>query len=181
MPVVTTDRKYVKRSVHSDYGMQHYYRFYSKQKNLKKAHSKLTSTEFGKIIKIFMSKAVHEVCTNNLEVKLPCSLGYISVIKKKYKPGVVTGKTGKTIITKMPIDWKSTIEMWNEFPEAKKEKKLLYYRNKETQGYIMKWNWFQKTSQVKNLYCYKFRPSRDNKRKLAKAIKDEATDYFVKY
>ena len=93
-----------------------------------------------------------------LSYKIPYGMGNIRVAKRK-----VNLRTARRI----PIDWESTF----------KYNKKIYCLNEHTDGFRYFFYW-SKPNNYKHKYLYRLVFTRQNKRKLAKLIKEYNKDYF---
>lgn len=100
-------------------------------------------------------------------VPLPGKLGTLEVIGKKQKPRLVDDE-----IKGLAPNWSETKKLWDKNPKAKKEKKLVYHTNYETDGYRYKFFWSKKRVLVENKSLYTLKMTRKNKRTLSKNIKN---------
>lgn len=108
------------------------------------------------------------------EIKLPKSLGVVSIIGRKQKLVVEEGK-----IKGLAPDWKGTKELWLKDSKAKTNKQLVYHFNEETSGIRYKFNWSKNRVFMQNKSMYRLIMTRANKRALAKLIK-EGKEYLIK-
>jgi hypothetical protein len=106
-------------------------------------------SEFYKLI----SKAIID---DGVKFKLPFALGEVYIIKRKIR-----------CTSRMPIDWALTV----------KEGRRVYNFNEHTAGFGYKFFW-TKPYKVVNKFMYRLVFTRENKRHLAKAIKQHRIDYF---
>lgn len=90
----------------------------------KNSKYKLEHKEYLRVLNALIQAFVDDLA-ELLIVKLPQGLGVLRIIEKVYTPTV--GKDGK-ITGLPPIDWGSTIKLWEKDEEAKKEKLLLRYK-----------------------------------------------------
>ena len=140
-----------------------------------KSSYNLSKEKFAEVVSIMNTTMVENMITNNFVITLPFRLGNISIVKNKQNNTVeedgTLSKKGRA------IDWKSTMDLWKENPEAKEEKTLIYFTNPHTGGFICKWKWYRKAPYAKNSRFYKFYPLRKWKRLLAKVLKNPLNDY----
>jgi hypothetical protein len=107
-------------------------------------------------------------------------LGVIGIRKNKIK--IKVSDTGD-VVTNAPIDFKSTMDLWEENKEAKEKKLLIRHINQHTKKYIHRWYWDKGDANFRNKTAYSFIPSRANKRNLAKILKDEESevDFYTRH
>lgn len=92
------------------------------------------------------------------EVKLPCRLGTLSIVK--HQPKEFTGKS-------LRWDWKAT----------KESGKPVYLLNEHSDYYKYRFFWSKQNCLLTNKSKYQFIASRQNKRDLAKLIFNKEKDY----
>lgn len=104
------------------------------------------------------------------------SLGSIGVRGNKVVPTL----NEKGDIVGLAPDWKKTIALWNENPEAKERKEKVYCFNEHTNGirYRLVWHKARMILPNKSLYMLTF--SRDNKRELVRLLKEENREFVEK-
>lgn len=140
-----------------DYNYDDIYKYYTN--NYKK---KTTLNEYKSLCYEFNQLLSHEIITNSLEFKMPFRMGNIRIKSNKHK---IVIKDGKVDTQKMSIDWPSSHKMWREeWPNlsyneimAIPHKKVLVYTNDHSNGYIMKWWWDRRLSNMKNQSVYVFK------------------------
>lgn len=141
----------------------------------------VNKTLYTKIIRK-CNKLVSEMIINEAyDFRLGGRLGYLSV--KKLKPKLTLKTDGSLDVKKsiLKVDWYKTRELWKSNPDALKNKKVIYYENKHTEGYTYGWRWDKKPSKVKNKNVYSFKATRDNSRAINIALKNNKNiDYFEK-
>lgn len=118
------------------------------------------------IVHSFLKFIMNEVY-NGEKVALPQRLGTINVIGKKIKAGI-DKETGQ--IKNLAPDWVRTKELWENCPECKENKQLVFHLNEHTNGVRYRINWSKKNVLVKNKTMYSLIFTRDNKRALHKLI-----------
>lgn len=99
-----------------------------------------------------------EIIENGKEVKLPCRLGTLQIVK--HKPKEWTGKS-------LRIDYHA----------SKIYGKIIYHLNEITNGYKFRYYWNKQNMLTKNKTKYQLVMTRDNKRKLAYILKNRIRDY----
>lgn len=111
----------------------------------------------AKYNKFLVQKVIegHKVC-------LPSRLGYLSIVGKKIE--IRSDKKG------LAPDWVSTKKYWEENPEAKEKKTLLYHLNLHSDMTRYKFRWSKNKVWLKNKSLYNLRMTRANKRAVHKAI-----------
>jgi hypothetical protein len=118
----------------------------------------VTYEEYVSICSIFYKEMSRLIIDEGSHFKLPFALGEVFVRKRKPK-----------INSKLPIDWLLSTVLH----------KRVYNFNEHTGGYTYKFFWTKPYSVV-NKFMYRLVFTRDNKRRLAKVIKEQHKDYFEK-
>ena len=124
-------------------------------------------------------KLREEILLNSFDFNLPFRMGMLGIRKRKLTPYI--NKDGK-VINPLPVDWKSTLDLWEEDPQAKADKKLVRHYNEHTGGFIAEWYYSTAKATFKWKSGYSFIPCRTAKTELSKVLKDEFSevDYFLK-
>jgi len=108
------------------------------------------------------------------EVLIPERLGILQIIGKKVNVRLEDGE-----IKGLAPNWKKTLELWEENPEAAKNKKLVYHFNEDTNGIRYKFSWSKARVLVSNKTLYNLKLTRTNKRILSALIK-QGKEYLIK-
>ena len=145
--------------VKSHFGANEYFVYYKKNGGL------LDRKTFGLVLKD-LNLSIAEQILDGYTFKLPSRMGLLAVTKKKE---FVDYKDGKAV-TNRPIDFKSTMDLWEKYPEAKEQKKLVRYLNKHSNGYIYKIAFNRFYATFKNKSVFSIQVNRWMKRGLAKKI-----------
>lgn len=111
---------------------------------------------YSQIVKLTLKKFKDYLIYDAGIMNLPYRLGRIAVSKRKRS------------LKRLPIDWALTKELGTRVVTF----------NDHSQGYRYKVYWNKKAAVVKNKAYYSFYFVRDANRELAKAIKENITDYF---
>lgn len=153
-----------------DAGMAEFYKFY-KENYVPKKNSvyDVSESKYRAILSDFNQIVAEKLVKENLEFDMPCRLGVLALRKYKKKPK--KNKDGKYDY-RLPVDWKSTKKLWRDDPEAYKERKLVKYLNRNTNGYIFRIIYYKKKANYKNHSVYSFKPVRGLK-KLIKSQVDK--------
>ena len=145
--------------VHSHFGSDEYYRYYVKNGGI------LPRGLFGEILREMNLKIADKIL-DGYSFKMPARMGVLCVTKSKaflnYEDGEVK--------TNRPIDFKSTLDLWEKNPEAKAQKKLVRFLNKHTNDYIYRIYFNRFFATFKNKSVYSLQVNRWMKRELAKRI-----------
>lgn len=113
---------------------------------------------FRDIINDYFKYLRDELIENGKEIKLPCRLGTLSIVK--HKPKEYSGRS-------LRID----------YAESKKYNKVIYHLNDHTGGYKYRFYWNKHNMLTKNKTMYQLIMTRDNKRHLAQILKNRVRDY----
>ena len=113
---------------------------------------------FRGIINDYFKYLRDELIENGKEIKLPCRLGTLSIVK--HKPKEYSGRS-------LRID----------YAESKKYNKVIYHLNDHTGGYKYRFYWNKHNMLTKNKTMYQLIMTRDNKRYLAQILKNRVRDY----
>jgi len=95
------------------------------------------------------------------KARIPSGFGEFSITKKIRKKIKIT-PDGKERIN-LAIDWKKT----------KEKGKRIYLFNHHTEGYYFGWKWFKKSTRLKNVDLWWFKPSRVTSRLINHYIKTD--------
>lgn len=108
------------------------------------------------------------------EVTLPARLGtlFIQGVKKSLK-------FNRDGIPLLPPNWAATKRLWENNPEAKATKKIVYCLNEDTDGIVYKLHWSKNRVPIENKIYYNFILTRSNKRAIHQQIK-EGKEYLIK-
>jgi hypothetical protein len=136
------------------------YKFY-KEKN---PQSKITFTQWKKVIYAYNEALIEHVLETGDKIKLSWGLGTLTVGKKKQKP--FHELDGEKKIT-LAVDW----------PQSKTLGYKVFILNGHTDGYRYKWYWFPKEARFAKSCIWTFKPCRKASRLLASYIKQEGTEY----
>ena len=123
-------------------GMNDFYLDYVKRIN------RVKESDFRKICNMYNKFMYNEVIEGR-EAKMPYGLGSIYIQKIE------------TDWDKPPVNWK----------ETKKEGKLVYHINEETNNLIMRFKWNFRNRKMMNMVYYAFKPCFANRRNASKEFK----------
>lgn len=116
---------------------------------------KISFDEWKNIIYTFNEDFKTYILETGEKARLPAGFGEFSISKKKRKRIKVL-PDGREFIN-LPVDWKKT----------KEKGKIIYNFNYHTEGYHFGWIWFKKTTRLKNVDLWYFKPSRITSRLLS--------------
>ncbi len=145
--------------IHSHFGANDFYEYY------KENEGTLARKDFGAVLKSINLKIAEQIL-DGYSFKMPFSMGILSLSRRKEFIGYKDGKA----VTNRPIDFKSTIELWNSNPEAKEQKKLVRFLNKHTNGWIYKVAYNKHYATYTNKTVYAVQINRTINRTLAKKL-----------
>lgn len=114
---------------------------------------------FRQIVSDYFRYLRDEIIENGKEVRLPCRMGTLSIVK--HKPKEYTGKSLRM-----------------DYAESKKYDKIIYHLNEHTGGYKYRFYWNKQNVLTKNKTKYQLIMTRDNKRHLAQILKNHVRDYI---
>ena len=136
--------------------------------NFCKTHSsiKLSYIEWKNIIYSFNEDFKIYILETGEKCRFPFGFGEFSITKKKRRR--IKGINGKEFIN-LPIDWQKT----------KLKGKYIYNFNFHTEGYFFGWLWFKKSTRIKNIDLWYFKPSRTTSRLLSHYIKTDEKYQFL--
>lgn len=132
------------------------YKYYDKPKH---PHYVSDYKTYRGILKDFFAGLSQMLINESIEYKIPHGLGRLYI--KKFKPKRKTRY----------IDWANT----------KKYGKRIFHNNEHSSGYAARFYWYKGGTLAKGISLYMFKPTRNNARTLAKAIKytEVIKDYKV--
>jgi hypothetical protein len=120
------------------------------------------------------NKAIRDlILYKSFDFNMPSRLGVLGIRKRKLTPWF--NEDGK-LINPLPIDWKTTQDLWEGDPTAKEQKKLVRHYNAHTKGYVAKWYYSKRIATYKWKSAYAFIPCRTAKSELGKILKDPTSD-----
>jgi hypothetical protein len=145
--------------IHSHFGANDFYKHYSSNGGT------LSRKDFGTVLKSINLKIAEKILDGYF-FKMPSRMGILSVTRRKEFIGFKDGKA----VTNRPIDWRSTIELWEKDPESKEQKKLVRYLNKHTNGWIYKIAYNRHYANYTNKTVYSLKINRKINRELGENI-----------
>lgn len=160
---MTQQKKDLQRvhEVTCDYGIRDYYNDFSKKS------TDIDYTKYKEVVESLFSKIRDKMSSAMYDFKIPHGLGRILV--RKYIPKVKIDENGEPSIRLAP-DWVATKKMWNEYPETKERKQLVYHTNDHSAGYLFTIDYKKENSKILNRVFYGARINRTLKRDVAKNI-----------
>ena len=155
------------------YGIREAYKFYKSYSD-----NPLDYKTFRAVWLSLIDKVVQGIIVEGKDFTMPYHLGSVGIRKQKIR--VKLNEDGTIDNRYLRPDWDATKKLWARDFEAKKNKQLVYHLNKHFNGYNCKWFWDKSTCAVSNQTAYSLTMSRENKRRLSRAIFDEEleVDYY---
>lgn len=140
---------------------------------LKDAHSwynksvvesyKVSQKVYLKVLRAYNKMITDAILNESETLKLPSGLGYLRIIKKKIR---FNEDTKKNVLS---VDWNTSLKI----------NKIVYHLNKHRDGHRYKWYWNKTKMKITNGVAYRFNPTRQLSRRLAKILKtDRSIDYY---
>jgi nucleoid DNA-binding protein len=120
---------------------------------------KVSFDQWRNIIYGFNESFKTYILETGLKARIPSGFGEFSITKKKRKR-ITIDPDGKEHIN-LPVDWK----------KSKEKGKKIYNFNFHTEGYFFGWMWFKKSTRIKNVDLWWFKPSRITSRLINHYIK----------
>ena len=160
--------------IKSDFGTKDYYKYY------KSIGGKLTYKQFSSVIRDFNKGLYGIICSSDYEYKFPNRIGVLTIIK--VKNFISTTADGK-LKTNLTPDWKTTMKLWDENPEARKNKIVIRHENRQSNRHLFKFIYRKTTANFRNKKIYAFSVNRGLKlflKDLINANKFDAS-YTLRY
>ncbi len=158
-----------KHKICNSFGFNFFFGYYRKNKPLDKEFV-LNGSTYSSIINE-MNIGVADKLLENKSIKLPCSLGVLSVVKNQTDTWIDSDGNLKT--TKK-VDMASTLKLWYEDEDAMRNKTLVRFDNEYTFKIMLD----KRRSKVKNKMYFHFAPNRDLKIKLKNNINNSNYDAY---
>jgi hypothetical protein len=134
----------------------------------------INKNKYIEITEGFM-KFIASKLLNGEVVNLPVGLGQLNVIGRKQNLKMVDGE-----IRGLAPDWKSTLKLWENKPEEKEKKTVIYFFNEHTRGIRYKFGWNTSSISLRTKNLFTFIATRSNKRILWKRILEGKEYQIVK-
>lgn len=152
------------------YKMRDYFFYYRKIKPKKKSYV-LTELQYGDIIESVNEKIVQRYLTVG-EFILPYRMGTLAIRKRDCTPRLDSNGDLKF---PSPIDWRSTLNLWAENPDAHESKVLI----KNGQSYCYTQMYVKNKAKYNNKKFFRFKFSRGLKMRVKDAITNGSLDAFI--
>lgn len=160
----------MKTRVRKTYTKEDVYKYY---KNSEWYNQAISKKLYNEIIEEFFKLCTDEMITKGVSLTMPFYLGSIKIIKTKLKPKL--NSDGTPNLKVIPVNYKATLELWKKlYPDIKnrkdykkiKNKPLVRFINKHTDGYIFRFIWDKTTCLIKNQSFYNLVARHKLRRKL---------------
>jgi len=140
-------------------GINDIYRAYKKEKIV----PDLDASTFKKVLYEINQTIMDLIIRESLEYRIPYRLGFLRIKKNKMKLKL---KDGRIDVTRNMIDWKATLDYWEEVYGTRDRKvlktipnkKTIFQTNEHTDGDSMRLYWDKSFTIVKNKSIYLFAP-----------------------
>ena len=142
------------------YNMSDMYKQY-KEEHADNPLYEVDNKTFYAICSEFNSAVVDAILRDGKKFIMPYSIGSIHI--SKYKPKLEDIRKRTSF-----IDWQNTAKLG----------KIVYHLNEHSDGFKYNIKWEKKKNVLRYIDIYKFVPTREFKRTLARLIKSRETDYF---
>ena len=162
-------------------------RFRAKKKIFKDKYKYLIHPRtFSNILKDFNLEIARMILEENLEFRMPASMGTVRV--RKYKKRIKFNEDGTVDRKNTPINWKASKDLWaKEYPGLSPEelkqikgKPMVYYLNEHTEGYVFRLYWNKRNCAIKGKKHYSAVFTRTNNRRISELIRaDPNINYYT--
>lgn len=130
-------------------------------------NSKLTKAQYKEIIDTHNTLLVQYILDTGDTYKMPFGFGPLRILKFKRR----LRKKNKESIA-LPVNWPETLALWKRDPEAKEKKFRVRHLNAHTDGYGYHFHWKPHETKFFMAALWRFKPSREASRGLAKRLLD---------
>jgi hypothetical protein len=154
--------------VTSDYGTEDYYKDFSK----KGINKDIDYKTYKIILESILTTIRDKMSSTMYDFKLPFSLGRIIVRKYLPKVKIVNGEATR----RLAPDWIATKKLWEEYPEKKEIKQLVYHTNQHSGGYLFTIDYKKDNCKFANRMLYAAQMNRKLKRDISKSIINDSFD-----
>lgn len=158
--------------INADYGIKDYYNFY-------KGYSKNPKSKelFDKVVYDFNKRIVEAIINDGLDFT-PVKAKFTFCIRKN-KRGIKL--VDNKVVNTHPIDWKTTMQLWEDDPEAKEKKLIIRFLNNHTSKYVFRILMTKGKGIYLNKKYFRYKPPRSFQRMLAKRILNTDLDNYEAY
>lgn len=140
--------------------IRNFYEFYL---NNRKSTTPITYSKYINVFNKFIEEMTLLMIQKGISFYLPQSLGSIYITKVKPSRFFIDNVWSNLNV--YPVDYKSTLELWKKlYPDVTKRsdykkiknKPLVRFDNKSTDGYVFRFNWDTVGNMIKNKSFYNF-------------------------
>lgn len=156
--------------IKNSYGVYDAYKYYRKNKPKDKKYI-LTESQYFAIIRSVNNKLADKFISEGC-IKFPKRLGELYIIKNPTK----LYKQNNKLINTYPVDWKNTLQLWEEDTEAYNKRILVKNITKE----VYKIKYDKTKANYINKSFFDFKPNRQLKLKLKEEVKDNNINAYIK-
>ena len=140
---------YASPKIKGGFGNKDYYKYYRQN------GGSLLRDPYARILKAVNKALVEELIDGANDYTLPFGLGKISFRKRKNKAFITKNGVRATTL----VNWKATMELWEENPQAKRNKILLRYTNLSTGRYSFRIKMYTRRFKNKDYFAFRFKRS----------------------
>lgn len=149
----------------ADYTEKDFYKYYfntycKRDKKILDNQYNVGKDIYYKIIKEFNKYVLNQMIYHNEDFLFPNYIGGIGL--RKRKPKTKIDSDGK-LISHKPIDWDTTLKLWEEDEDAKNKKILIRHMNNHSDGYVFEVKYIRGRALFKGARWYDFIPTRTTK------------------
>lgn len=139
--------------------------------------TKEVATDEKNYVKInnMLNKFIIDKVFEGYDVILPARMGILNIVGTKKE--IEFDEDGNP---KLPPDWKKTKELWENNPEAKKNRKRMFHTNEHTDGIVYKFFWSKQKMLVAYKSLFSLRMTRENKRRVWQEVLN-GKEFALKY
>jgi len=184
MTIPSNSRKGSSNRIKIHYGIGDYYDYYIKQFSVKGVDNEsnpfvVDKNLYKKVIEAYHKEVKRLIIEEGYDFKIPYELGMLGL--RKFKPTVKLDSKGN-LINRLPVDLKSTMDLWKKDDNARENKVLVRFTNKHTNGYVFTVHYFKKyKARFKNKTLYSFETVRSFKKQVKALASVGAIDAYLLY
>lgn len=140
---------YASPVIKGGYGKSDYYKHYRHNGGT------LLRDPYARVLRAVNKALVEELIEGANDYTLPFGLGRISFRKRKNKAFITVNGIRSTTM----VNWKDTMALWEDNPQAKRNKILLRYTNLSTGRYSFRIKMFTRRFANKDYFAFRFKRS----------------------
>lgn len=125
------------------------------------------------IVNGFIKFLMEKVFTGR-DIRLPADMGTLGIRGTKVKPRIDDNGN----IRGLAPNWPQTLKLWEENPEAKAEKRIVYCFNEHSNGLRFRFVWGKANCAFTNKTVYSLQLSRPNKRRVNKMAHEGTAEFL---